>query len=391
MINGAEVSSRRAVSSPDGSFEVRALEAGDYELTVKNERGQTMRWASSAKNANAAAASAPMKITIAEREQKTGVALTVEIQNAVIRGRVLGPDGTPVADAFVTATPSLEFRAPPPGARPGPRRASSDDSSRDDDGEDEDEESSEMMMVVSTDGPGSAGGFSRELPPVVTDADGRFAITGLRRGEYDLVAEGLKGTARAFADKVETGKDVSIKLKGLTILEGIVTRDGKPVPRFTISLRGPTTLSREYSDEAGTFTVRRLDPGKYTVSASGDGGEAETTIEVTEGEKTQVEIPLQVQLKVAGKLIDAEGKPIDKAMVILTPDRGDGEVSIQIGGNGPPIMTDATGAFEISTLPGAFTLIAIKPSQGPLAMRPINVTKDMDLGEITADGGRPPE
>ena len=33
---------------------------------------------------------------------------------------------------------------------------------------------------------------SGELPPVLTDSEGKFEITGLRDGEYDLVAEGMR-------------------------------------------------------------------------------------------------------------------------------------------------------------------------------------------------------
>ena len=388
MINGAEVSARRAVSAPDGSFTVRGLEAGNYAVTVKNDRGQTLIWA---KPPNKKLPTAPLDITLGEREAKTGLMLAVDAPNEEIRGRVLGPDGKPAADAFVTASPAFEFSQRGPRRRPEPPETSSE-------GNGEREERTEMVMMVRTsdDGAlGGGGGITMEQPPVVTDDEGRFVIKKLRKGKYDIAAEGLRGTARAFATKVETGSDVTIKLQSLTSLEGVVTRDGEPIEDFDLELSGPTEFARAYSDKEGAFTVRRLDPGQYTLKVRGGGGETEMPVEVTAGKATKVEVVLKGQVKVSGKLVDAQGAPIPDAMVVLSPrseDDGDTNVSIRLGGGSMPPRTDEGGAFVIRTLPGPFTLIALKPGQGPLAMKPITVADDdLDIGELVAEPPGAPE
>ena len=109
----------------------------------------------------------------------------------------------------------------------------------------------------------SSGGFDGRRPPALTDDQGRFRFDNLRSGSYALTAEGLRGGARGFA-RADTGDDVRIELKELTTLSGTVTLEGEPVPRFRVTLEGPSRLQRGVRAADGTFSLRRIDPGTYT-------------------------------------------------------------------------------------------------------------------------------
>ena len=368
LVNGAELSARRGISAPDGSYRVLGLEAGDYALVVKNDRGQVMHWAGKSDDS-------PVKIALTDSEEKTGLTLAIEAEDAELRGQVLGPDGAPVVDAFVTATPTFEFNR---RRRPPERESVGDGPER---------RSETMMVVAADDGDAS---ISTAAPTVVTDADGRFVMKSLVRGNYDLTAEGLKGSARAHATKVATGSVATLKLRSLTTLSGVVTRDGKPVLEFGVELQGPTQFSRRFANADGTFGVTRLDPGNYRLVVRGGDGESETTVEVVEGKTTAVSVELQGQFRLRGKLLNAEGAAIEGAMVVLTPQRDDGEVSVQLNGD-EPSKSGPDGSFEVRSLGGRFLLLALKPGMGgPLLMRPIELAGDLDLGELRADGQPPP-
>ncbi len=377
IVNGTDVGAKQSPTHEDGSFEILGLEAGDYELSVKDDALNALPWSDGSTEPHS------VKLTEGQRKEMT---LKVQGRDGVIRGVALDPDGKPLPDAWISATPAMTAMSmggpppdvPPPGARPAAGGG---------DGEPE-QVTSRSMMVVTDDGDGDGGGMGMGVSArsVLTDADGRFEIRDLRRGKYELVGEGLRGAARGFLHAVETGSDVSLRLVSLARIEGTVTRAGTPVEQFRVELTGPSRRSKTVRDASGKFQVRFVDPGHYQLRVTGGDATAEVGVDVEAGKPAKVQVELHEQAHVRGKVADAGGAPVVGAMVIASADHGDGRVEVNIMSDDAPPTTGPDGRFDIGVDPGKYRLLVIgQDSPQPLAMKPVEVTGDVDLGTITVD------
>ena len=377
IVNGRDVGAKQSPTHEDGSFEILGLEAGDYELSVKDDALNALAWSDGS--------TTPRSVKLAEGQRKE-MTLKVQGRDGVIRGVALGPDGKPLPDAWVSATPAMTAmsmggpppRGPPPGAGPGGG----------DDGDGQPRQvTSQAMMVVTDGGDGGGGlGLGMSARSVLTDADGRFEIRDLRRGKYELVGEGVRGAARGFLHAVDTGSDVTLRLVSLARIEGTVTRGGAPVEQFRVELTGPSRRSKMVRDRNGAFQVRFVDPGHYQLRVTGGDATAEVGVDVEAGKPAEVQVDLHEQLRVRGKVADASGAPVVGAMVIASVDHGDGRVEVNIMGDDAPPTTGPDGRFEIGVDPGKYRVLVIgQDSPQPLAMKPVEVTADVDLGTITVN------
>jgi protocatechuate 3,4-dioxygenase beta subunit len=121
--------------------------------------------------------------------------------------------------------------------------------------------------------------------------DGSFELKNVTGGTYHLLVEAKSNNLRDYITKsvyldgrdvadsgfrvsAETSLDVVISPKGATIEGTVVDSQGKPVPHATV-LDVPSEERRnrmdlyqqDTSDETGHFSLRGLNPGKYTVLA----------------------------------------------------------------------------------------------------------------------------
>jgi hypothetical protein len=227
----------------------------------------------------------------------------------------------------------------------------------------------------------------RGTPPVLTDDAGRFEIRGLRRGEYDLMAEGLRGTARGFASGVSTGDDATVKLVALTRIDGAVTQDGKPVTLFRVEVQGPSMRFKSVRSDDGTFVIHRVDPGSYTVRVTSAEGAGEAKIDVVAGTAAEVAIDLASMVMVTGQVVDKDGAPVAGAMVLLgSGSIGGGDMEITMTSDEEPSVTDDDGRFRLRAAIGNHLLIVLGADHQPLLMKPIDVTGDLDLGVLKQSG-----
>jgi RNA polymerase sigma factor (sigma-70 family) len=127
-------------------------------------------------------------------------------------------------------------------------------------------------------------------PEVVSDADGRFILSGLDRKQLHPLlighrerALGLETTARLSADEKQAAQ-LEFQLRPLGGVRGrVVDEDGKPVAGVVVEPYGNVHLSRRStgggpddfsirSDEAGRFALTVLLPGQtYRVQCSAEG------------------------------------------------------------------------------------------------------------------------
>jgi hypothetical protein len=129
------------------------------------------------------------------------------------------------------------------------------------------------------------------VPPVTTDADGRFTLAGLAPGSYLLLAKRNgyldQGYGAATPEVVgpplelapgEAKRDLVVKLTPQSLLYGkVVDEDGDPVPSAQISVlrvsyagghRHLVEAGSGASQDDGSFVVGSLTPGRYYVNAS---------------------------------------------------------------------------------------------------------------------------
>jgi protocatechuate 3,4-dioxygenase beta subunit len=398
VINGRDVTAEQSPTHEDGSFTIRGLDAGDYELTVRDRGGQALAWA---KPENAKRPNAPISTKIGENVDKTGVTLRVEARNGVITGVAIGPDGSPAPDTWVTATRQTTLGGMPgmPEGMPGMPEGGHDGEGE---GEGEDRMEVRAMVVVADGGdgddagggPGGFGGLGLGLgggsaPPALTDSNGKFEITGLRKGTYDLMAEGLRGTARGFERGVDTGSNARVELVALTRIDGKVTAAGKPVSVFTVRLSGAAMREKAVRDDGGTFSIHRIDPGQYTVEVSSADGKGEAQVTVVAGQPAEVSIDLASMSEVTGQVVDDEGNPVAGAMVLLGKGTA-GNVSVMMVDGDEPTTTGQDGKFRMQAAAGKHLLIVMGgDSPGPLVVKEIEVKDGQDLALGTLKPQRP--
>lgn len=363
IVNGRVTSGVQAITGADGAYELKGLAAGTYHLAAL-DRGKPLR-----------ARGKPVSATVTAREAKTGVELVVDRPTGIIKGTVTGPDGKPLADAWVSVSQDLDAMIAGMVDHGGGERGGSS--------------TSRMVMVEDTDegGEGGGGGAS-EVPPALTDAQGQFVIGGLPHAVYQVVAEAKGGTLRGRAASISPDATVAIQALGVTTLSGTVRHAAGPVALFTVELEGPTTTSRSFTD--GAFRIGRVDPGTYTVHVTSRDGNGEAKVTVTAGEPATVDIVLAANAIVVGTMVDAKGTPMAGVPVTLVPDAGDGRTRISL--DGPPPTSSADGTFHLESKPGPHILVAlIQPRPFTRRGLVLEAGKTLDLGRITVDSGSPPK
>ncbi len=377
-VNGQNMMAKSSRTSPDGKFLIVGLEEGEYELVVLDPQGQRMNWAQGK-------AGTAMELSMKKQETKSGLRLAVETRDASIEGVVHGPDGSPAADIWVrvSALSAMEMmmRDGPTGP-PGPDAG---------DGPGEEPQSrSEVRMVIEDDGgeggtgaPGLDLGSSGEVPPALTDESGKFAITGLKKGEYNLVAEGMRGTARAFM-QVKTDEPVEVVLASLTSIEGQVVQEGSPVRNFVVHLEGPMRKRKQVRSQEGRFLMRRVDPGSYKIRVTTEGGEAKGEVVVRESEVAKIVLTMESLVQVEGVVVDESGEAVVGAIAVAAPMTSGGGLMLEVDDDVQ--STGSTGRFRLGVSPGKYTLVILGES-GPLAMQPFEVKAGqsvVSLGELKA-------
>lgn len=327
----------------DGSFKLLGLEPGEYTVSARDggEWGPPPTTKDKKKDAET--------VTLAATEAKSGVTLTVEARDGVIRGNVLAPDGKPAADAWVTASRVVD---PVEGVPARFARFGGDRSK-----------------------------------PVLTNADGQFTITRLRKGTFTVEVEGPKGTSRAEKQGVKPGDSVTIKLLSFGSLTGKVTVGGQPVPKYTIQCDGPKDGKQHVEAADGVYTIERLAPGSYECDVDSDAGAGEAKAEVA-SEPKQLDIALVRWATITGVAVDVlTKKPVPGLIVMAGGENGrGGQTAFANIMTGKAPTTDQAGRFTVDRVGVGTGTVSLMPKDGftPLGTRPYTATEGqrIDLGTI---------
>ncbi|MBI1854136.1 MAG: carboxypeptidase regulatory-like domain-containing protein [Planctomycetes bacterium] len=301
---------RDARTDEDGRYRVPHLLAGKKSV------------AATAKGFARAAREAVV-VSGVERDELAGIDLVLEPGHS-ISGRVLGPDGAPVAKARVTARPS---DGRPPMGR------------------------------------GSAG---------ESNDDGTFRLDGLSEGVFSVSAwaQGFLAATRdgAAADSI----DLEIALvKGASISGKVVsadTGDGIAAARVTAGGRsGEGAMQSVSTDDVGNFRVDGLAAGTFVLTANADDFAPATSDPIVVNgaeEATDVSIALAPGATICGVVLDASDRsPIAGAVVRVVgknPSQDFFDLPMNLGTDDENWGGDGFGSGGVRTSKdGSFTLRGI--------------------------------
>ncbi len=297
---------RDVKSGADGSFKIVGLDAGTYEMRARYPGD----WSVFMEGFDKDKAKKKQLVELAAGQEKTGVTVTVEARDGVIRGVVLGTDGKPAADAWVVARrerdKALDIKAKIP----------------------------ERFMFVDT------------SEPVLTGADGRFTIGKIRPGTYTLIADGPRGGSHGEKSGVKTGDSATVQLASLGTISLKVAQNNLPVKEYDVSCDSAAGhVDRRAVTTDGTYKLERLAPGEYECHVRGDGGTGDGKVTVPAGE-----VSLAIELKGWGSLTGVvvsvlTGRPVPDLGVVANSEDNAAGVIDAITGKG--VKTDANGRFVV--------------------------------------------
>lgn len=331
-------------SDENGNFYFSALDPGAYGIEADDS--VYMRWVTGKHRDNTGA---PIGVVLAQGEHKTGFVLEVRSNRGTITGRVTDSDGTPVADAYVTAR--LEGDYLPNGTF-------------------------------------ERQGLALAEPPVLTDADGDFVVRNLRLGYYDLVAEAPRLNATAFVSRVGLGKDVALRVNARGAIRGRVTTQ-VPTQSCDLFLLGPQEEEQRAFGPDCSFEVSRLEPGTYQLSVSAQVGQSKKEVIVRSGKTTDVSFQLDGWASLRGRLVDRRsGAPLAGYRVIVAVEQTKQErswIGKLLTGDIPRTAED--GTFEFKQLPAGLAKLAVLPMgplDEPLLLETFTITAatPLDVGNV---------
>ncbi|MDP6989701.1 MAG: carboxypeptidase-like regulatory domain-containing protein, partial [Planctomycetota bacterium] len=322
---GAEgYGARETESGPDGAFSLEGVAPGD--LTVQAEKRGYLE--------------GRRFLTVAEGQAVADLVLELDEGNSVA-GLVHWSDGTPAAGAHVRA----RF------------------------------DRSQLFSGGGLNAASGAGGKAE------CDEEGRFTITGLGMGPFELRAsserdaggsaagdgEAQDGSWSARLEHVRPGsEDLLLVLEApLGIAGRVVDEDERPVTAFEVRAVktfetpvGPVEQTREersFEGEDGTFLLSGLERGDWVLHAVADGlaGTEGVSVALAEEGAEGIVIPLVHAGTVSGTVYTPEGVPAADATVFVGAEGPGWKHQVSGAPDLPSATTDGDGAFTLEgVLPG---------------------------------------
>ncbi len=255
-------------------------------------------------------------VTVAAGQRAT-VRLQVPAQDGAIQGTVVDPSGAAITDAVVTATPA---------------------------------------------GGLFDGGFTLgwNEHPVLTAADGTFALRGLGPGTYTVQAA-RPGTPVAIERGVALGATVTLTIATPASVTGTVTyADGTTPREFLVAVRDDagTFYARDaFLGTRGAFHLAQVASGPLTLSVlDPDRGFLEVTLALAPGEaRTDLALVLRPMVEVRGRLIDDVTKQPIAGEIVLGRSRTS-VVKTGAYADDPNHLTGADGRFAFMAPTGDITV-----------------------------------
>ncbi|HEX8915965.1 MAG TPA: carboxypeptidase-like regulatory domain-containing protein, partial [Humisphaera sp.] len=220
----------------------------------------------------------------------------------------------------------------------------------------------------------NADGKQVEVAAATADADGRFEVTKVPPGDYQVVAaaEGRATRLLGYAHfGTDTLKRYTVQLSPAVELKGSVTDDaGRPVANLAV--RAESTMAvdgRGYltpsppaatTDAQGRFTLAGLPKGYCQVFVSGGGYHQADLLKVHAVPTENLTIRVGATGSIGGKVVTPAGGPPKAPYIVnLTPEGGN---KVSSYGGSATLGPDGTFRFE-NVPPGRYTVTA-RPNPG---------------------------
>ncbi len=229
-----------------------------------------------------------------------------------------------------------------------------------------------------------------------TDASGTFAVGGLARRAFDVVAWHESGASAIvpvdLTAKAEHAVTLTLDVSG-AIAGTVVDKAGQPIgdaqviaePDWTGGTAdraawGVRGVQETVTDQAGAFKFAGMPDGSYRVRAARSGA-SEAALELSPGVVTKpngapIKIVVPADGRAIGKVQLADGKPVTA-------------FTIELGSTEPRAFVTKDGAFAVSGAAGTYPLTVAGPGFVTTTKQAtIAEGKDSDLGTITVTPGR---
>jgi|SRR5450631_327382 Carboxypeptidase regulatory-like domain len=220
------------------------------------------------------------------------------------------------------------------------------------------------------------GAASIFVPLSSTYTAGVMEISGMPPGDYMLNLTSFENEQRSWTQSVRLTADTEMngtQGRGSPTITGIVTLDGTPLPG-----KGYVVLRDQASGNAlGTqvilrgefeFQPRAVKPGTYqvgvfnipnaTVVALSASGARVTgqSVSVEDGATVKLVVSMSKGLGEVDGVAERDGNPLPGAMIVLVPDKIDGNESLFRRD-----QSDSDGTFSLrDVVPGNYTVVAIE-------------------------------
>ena len=330
---------KKATTDAEGRFELLGLHPGPIELRA---------------SAEGLAPTEVPGIELVEGEESVDLGVLVLGPGAVVEGRVVDESEQPLADvriALVEGQQGMPFA---------------------------------MARYM----------IGRDSPVQNTGTDGKFRFTGLRPGQRLSVVTSLEG----YVDQVVPGitapleEPLEIELQlGSRVSGRVLDTAGAVVKGAQVSL-GSVSRRMAYagpgqsveSDEEGRFQLAGIEPGTMVLTAKA-GGFKESTLSglvVPEGGGAleDVEIVLERGATLRGRLLEADGKGVEEALILVQ------EAGGVRGGEGFA-KTDGEGAFEVGGLGFGALLVTAHDPKGRQVSETFEMIEDSAWIELRFEAG----
>ncbi len=193
-----------------------------------------------------------------------------------------------------------------------------------------------------------------------SDAAGEFAFEGVRADEtYKLTINPAAEYPYYEDPELRVSRNparVEVRLARLRFVDidgMILGGDGQPVPNYEMYITNLTTGSHSrklVSDSSGYFSLRNFPVGEVSLSTRGPEFYKISGLQITETSFQNLSIPVdRGNHYLSGWVSDANGIAVEKAMVTLDRSRSDGDIEYS---SYRSRSTDANGSFEFSNLGG---------------------------------------
>lgn len=372
----------RDVTDARGAFEVRGVEPGRYTVIARDDYEIPIPGSSALPDHRRFA---PAIAEVVEGRPIEPVEVRVRALTDTLSGQVLGPDGDPVAGAWVSAIPGFDLQEYTQALTMGTNVPDDEDGPVDPEGQQA--KQLEAAGVL----PGLVDQLRHALAsaPVITDADGRFTIPDLARRRYTLVAQAERASQRVQLDGVVTSDEPVLRLQnlgGLTIEPTGAETSGV----VELRLEGPERRTRSVRAEDLPAKFERLLPGEYSVHVNAPTATGQTTVSVPEVEQSRLSVPLLPRVTVRGRLLDQSGAPVAGATVITKVSAEEAStmsaaLDLLAGAGGEErIATADDGTFAVDGVAAGWVevrfLISFADDTG--AVRLWIDGEDVDLGDV---------